>query len=132
MIKRKTGAVIFMGVIIYREPIPENVMAATSGGGILSATKALARLVAPNGIRVNAILLGQFDTPMVRKGLKTYADLHSISEEEAANLRASQNPTGRFGDPAEAAQLALFLLSKSASYINGSLIPVDGGRNWSI
>jgi len=132
MTKRKTGNVIFMGAVIYKEPIPENVMAATAGGGILSATKALARLVASNGIRVNAILLGQFDTPMVRRGLKTYADLHSISEEEAANLRASQNPTGRFGDPKEAAQLALFLASESASYINGSLIPVDGGRSWSI
>ncbi len=132
MIKRKTGAVIFMEVIIYREPIPGNVMAATAGGGILSATKALARLVASDGIRVNAILLGQFDTPMVRQGLKTYADLHSISKEEAAKLRASQNPIGRFGEPIEAAQLALFLLSKSASYINGSLIPFDGGRSWSI
>ena len=132
MTKRKTGKVIFMGGSIYRETIPENVMAAAAGGGILSATKALARLVAPNGIRVNGILLGQFDTPMVRRGLKTYADLHSISEEEAADLRASQNPMGRFGDPTEAAQLALFLASESASYINGSLIPVDGGRSWSI
>ena len=132
MTKRKTGNVIFMGASIYREPIPENVMAAAAGGGILSATKALARLVAPNGIRVNGILLGQFDTPMVRRGLKTYADLHSISEEEAADLRASQNPMGRFGDPTEAAQLALFLASEAASYINGSLIPVDGGRSWSI
>ena len=132
MIKRKSGIVIFMGAEIYKEPIPENVMAATAGGGILSATKALARLVASDGIRVNAILLGQFDTPMVRQGLKTYANLHSISEEKAAEVRATQNPTGRFGKPIEAAQLALFLASKSASYINGSLIPVDGGRSWSI
>jgi len=132
MSERGHGAVVFMGAVIYKEPIPENVMAAAAGGGILSATKALAKLMAPKGIRVNAVLLGQFDTPMLRRGLKTYAKLHGVSVEDAGKLRASQNPTGRLGDPAEAAQLAVFLSSDAASYITGALVPVDGGRAWSI
>ena len=132
MSERESGSVVFMGATVYREPIPENVMAAAAGGGILSATKALSKLMAPKCIRINAVLLGQFDTPMLRRGFETYAKLHEITVEDAEKLRASQNPTGRLGDPTEAAQLAVFLSSDAASYMTGALVPVDGGRGWSI
>ena len=88
--------------------------------------------MAPKGVRVNAVLLGQFDTPTLRRGLKTFARLAGVSEEEAGKIRASQNPTGRFGDPKEAAHLAAFLSSDAASYMTGSIVPVDGGRSRAI
>ncbi len=132
MEKRGRGAVVMMAAVIHKEPIAENVMASTAGSGLLGMTKSLAALMAPKGVRVNAVLLGQFDTPTLRKGLKTYARLAGVSEEEAGKIRAGQNPTGRFGDPREAAHLAAFLSSDAASYMTGSIVPVDGGRSRAI
>ena len=128
--ERGRGAVIFMGAVISREPIAENVMAGAASG-VMGMAKALARLMAPKGVRVNAVVLGQFDTPLLRRGLETYAQMAGTSVEEAARMRASQNPMGRLGDAKEAAHLAAFLASDAASYITGALVPVDGGRSWS-
>jgi NAD(P)-dependent dehydrogenase (short-subunit alcohol dehydrogenase family) len=129
---RGRGAVVMMAAVIHKEPIAENVMAGTAGSGLLGMTKSLARLMAPKGVRVNAVLLGQFDTPTLRRGLKTFARLAGVSEDEAGKIRAAQNPTGRFGDPKEAAHLAAFLSSDAASYMTGSIVPVDGGRSQAI
>lgn len=127
--ERGRGSVTFMSAVISKEPIAENVMAGASQG-VLGAVKALARLMAPQGVRVNTVLLGQFDTPLVRRGLETYAEMAGVSIEEAAQMRASQNPMGRFGEASEAAHLAAFLSSDAASYMTGALVPVDGGRMW--
>ena len=132
MEKRGRGSVVTMAAVIAKEPIAENVLAGTAGAGLLGMTKSLARLMAPKGVRVNAVLLGQFDTPNVRKGLETYARLAEISVDEAEKTRIAQNPTGRFGDPKEAAHLAAFLTSDAASYMTGSIVAVDGGRSRAI
>ena len=103
---------------------------AMQGAGAYAATKAaLAQLVrnaaaelAPRGIRVNAVSPGPIETPIFAKTGMTEAEL-----EEMGTAMASQIPLGRFGKSEEVANLALFLASDEASYVQGQEFAVDGG-----
>jgi 2-deoxy-D-gluconate 3-dehydrogenase len=81
-------------------------------------TKALAVEWAAEGITVNAIMPGFIDTDMLAP-LKT-------DEAHAAEVMG-RIPAGRFGKPEEVAALACWLCSDEAAYVNGAIIPVDGG-----
>lgn len=87
-----------------------------SKGAINSLTKALAKELAPSGIRVNAAAPGIVDTDMMRK---------YFSEEELAGLRKEVG-VSRFAKPEEIASLVKYLISDEASYITGDIIPIDG------
>lgn len=90
--------------------------------GIAALTKAAAREVAGRGIRINALAPGPIDTPMWRRGL-TGAAL-----DERRSERSLIVPMGRLGQPGEAADLALFLLSPASSYMTGQVVGVNGGE----
>jgi 3-oxoacyl-[acyl-carrier protein] reductase len=97
----------------------------TSNGlrpGLAMLVKDFADELGPRGIRVNGVLPGRIATD------RTLA-LDAAQGNAAAARRRNEAaiPLGRYGDPAEFGRLAAFLLSPAASYITGSLIPVDGG-----
>lgn len=98
--------------------LPNEVPYAASKGGLDSLTIGLAREVATQGIRVNAIRPGVIDTPIhaMHHGASFAADF-------AANL-----PMKRAGTPEEIAEAAVWLLSPAASYVTGSILNVSGGR----
>lgn len=78
----------------------------------------LARATAKNGIRVNGVILGWFDTAGERK----------FYSAEQMRVQASSNvPMGRTGHGHEAADLAMYLASDASSYMTGSLVRLDGG-----
>lgn len=85
-------------------------------GGIIAFTKALAKEVAPSGIRVNAVSPGVIDTEM---------NAH-LSEEDRQEL-AEETPLQRIGKPEEIADAVLFLASERAAFITGQILPVNGG-----
>lgn len=97
-----------------------------SKGAIINLTRQLAVDYGPDGIRVNAICPGYVDTGLGRRG-------PSLSPEEfaAANAvrekAAGMQPLGRQAQPAEIGAVALFLASDAASFMTGSIVPVDGG-----
>jgi NAD(P)-dependent dehydrogenase (short-subunit alcohol dehydrogenase family) len=78
----------------------------------------IARAVAADGIRVNGVILGWFDT----EGERTFYSSEQIREQAAKTI-----PVKRAGDPAEAANLTYFLASDASSYMTGSLVRYDGG-----
>ena len=89
---------------------------AASKAGVVSFTVSLAREVAPQGIRVNAVAPGMMTTPMARDALAT---------NEAEYLK--RIPLGRIADPAEVAQVVVFLASEKAGYMTGATLDVTGG-----
>ncbi|MET9147179.1 SDR family NAD(P)-dependent oxidoreductase [Streptomyces sp. NPDC004042] len=96
-----------------------------SKGGVSAFVRAAAIDLAPLGIRVNAVVPGATDTPMLYFGLDGDA-----LEAERARLRdaaARQIPLGRMADPTEIARAAAWLLSDDASYVTGSHLVCDGG-----
>jgi len=89
-----------------------------SKGAVKLFTQALARDLAPDGIRVNAIAPGVIETPM------------TASTREDPNRLAgfmTRTPLGRVGQPEELIGPIIFLASSMSSYVNGVILPVDGG-----
>jgi len=97
--------------------------------GVVGFVRALAKRVAKDGIRVNAICPGATDTPMLRVFVARpdQQSTRGRDVEELVTQRAGQNPMGRPARPEEIANAALFLLSDEASFITGAALPVDGG-----
>ena len=94
-----------------------------SKGAINMFTQALAVEYAPHGIRANVILPGLMDTPIIRNAYR------NVVEDMDALLakRHAICPPGKMGDAWDIARASVFLASDEAAYINGVLLPVDGG-----
>lgn len=97
--------------------------------GVIGFMRALAKRLAPDGIRCNAVCPGAVDTPMLRVFVARpdQTATAGIDAEELVKRRASVNPLGRPARPEEIANAALFLLSDEASFVTGAALPVDGG-----
>jgi len=90
--------------------------------GLAMLTKQLADELGPIGIRVNAVLPGRVATDRVAELDASTGDGDAAREANSAAI-----PLRRYGEPAELGRVAAFLLSPAASYVTGSLVPVDGG-----
>ena len=90
-----------------------------SKGGVLAMSRELGVEFARRGVRVNALCPGPVNTPLLQ-------ELFAKDQEKAAR-RLVHLPMGRFAEPREIAQGALFLASDESSYVTGSTFMVDGG-----
>ncbi len=95
---------------------------AATKGGLLAFMRGAALDCAKDGIRVNCVLPGSTDTPMLRNYIQECAD---PAAEEARIMNTI--PLGRFAQPEDIAKAVLFLASSNASYITGTWLAVDGG-----
>lgn len=98
---------------------------ATSNGmrpGLAMALKMLADEVGPRGVRVNGLLPGRIETERVQ-------ELDAMADDPAATRAGHEAsiPLRRYGLPEEFGRVAAFLLSPAASFITGTMVPVDGG-----
>lgn len=115
MIQKQAGIILNMASIWGLVGGSTEVHYSATKGAIIAMTKALAKEVAPSGIRVNAIAPGAIDTGML-----------NLSEDDQKIL-LEETPLGRLGRPDEIAQLALYLCSDAASFITGQIISPNGG-----
>ncbi|KAF0111858.1 MAG: putative oxidoreductase [Chloroflexi bacterium] len=100
---------------------------AASKGGLLALTRAMAIEFAPNNIRVNAVLPGAVDTPMLRSGLER-GHLSGPSVSERLDNLAAKTVNGRIGTPDEIAHAIYFLADGvQSSFMTGQALVVDGG-----
>jgi 3-oxoacyl-[acyl-carrier protein] reductase len=119
MIERKRGAIINVSSIAGRNGGGPGASAyASAKGGLISFTKALAKELAPHGVRVNAVSPGVIDTPFHER----------FSTPEMMRNFAAAIPLGRVGTPMECANVIAFLASDAASYVVGETIEVNGGQ----
>ncbi|GAA4558520.1 SDR family NAD(P)-dependent oxidoreductase [Pseudonocardia xishanensis] len=95
---------------------------AAAKAAVNQLTRSLALQYADRGIRVNAILAGLIDTPLVYRQLAADADTAAVRAE-----RSALSPTGAMGTAYDIAHAALYLASDEAAYVTGTLLPVDGG-----
>ncbi|MFF2272719.1 SDR family NAD(P)-dependent oxidoreductase [Agromyces sp. NPDC058136] len=105
-----------------------NVVGYTSTKGALNAmTRALAVDEAAHGVRVNAILPGSIDTPMLRASAREWSDGTDAGEESVIAEWGRMHPLGRVGRAAEVGTVCSFLASSGASFVTGAELRVDGG-----
>jgi 3-oxoacyl-[acyl-carrier protein] reductase len=90
-------------------------------------SKTLAREVARDGVTVNIVAPGRIATGRVRRLDEAKAERERRDVAAVAADSAKDIPVGRYGDPAEYADVVTFLASKRASYVTGATMRVDGG-----
>jgi NAD(P)-dependent dehydrogenase (short-subunit alcohol dehydrogenase family) len=116
MYERKRGAILVTGSLASERGMANNVGYVVSKHGVLGLARAVALEAAPHGVRVNCLIPGFIETPM----------LEGIGP-QVATLLAGRVPQGRIGAAAEVAEVAAFLLSDAASHVTGQSWSVDGG-----
>ena len=111
------GSIVNMSSIGGKAGLAGQTNYSSAKAGVIGLTKAAAKELAVDGIRVNAILPGIIETAMARQ----------LSPEDLAQ-RATDIPLGRLGQPSEIADAAVYLASGMASYVTGAMLEVSGGR----
>ncbi len=114
------GSIVNVGSVSSFRPQPNNAAYVAAKHGVIGLTKTGSLEYAPKGIRVNAVLPGAIDTPMLRGALET----NGFTEEEFA---PALSLFGRFGRPEEVGEASVWLCSDAASYVTGHSLAVEGG-----
>jgi len=115
------GAMVFLSSLAALNGPPAHVVYAAAKGGLISAARGLAIELLRERIRVNALAPGIVDTEMTRRSRVT------LTPEQFDALLAT-HPMG-FGSPEDVANAAIFLISDASRWINGVVLPVDGGAS---
>lgn len=119
-LQQASGSIVNVSSAVTRNGLPNASLYAATKGAMDSFTLSLARELAPQGIRINTVLPGAIDTPILAK--------LGVPPEAIAAIRAQQEsmiPLGRYGQPEEVAQV--ILAQAQASYVTGAIWTVDGG-----
>lgn len=116
------GALALVLSSSVRSPIPSLAISNGLRPGLANVAKSLADELGPRGVRVNGLMPGRIATARI-------AELDAATGDAAAARGNHEEsiPLRRYGDPAEFGRVAAFLLSPAASYVTGTMVPVDGG-----
>lgn len=117
-------AVLSWGV---REPVPALSLSNIGRSGLAAWLKTASLSVAADGVTVNGVMPGRFATPRIRVVDESQAAIQGAPIEEVQARARAAIPAGRDGDPDEFGSVVAFLCSERAAYVNGALVPVDGG-----
>jgi NAD(P)-dependent dehydrogenase (short-subunit alcohol dehydrogenase family) len=121
MEKAKSGNILNISSMASQYGLPDVIAYTASKSAIEGMTRAMASELSPKGIRVNCIAPGFIKTDMSAKAFE--------SDPERKKKVLSRTPMGRLGTTDEIAEAAYFLVSDSASFITGVVLPVDGGNS---
>jgi NAD(P)-dependent dehydrogenase (short-subunit alcohol dehydrogenase family) len=114
------GAIVNISSINGLGGVPGGGTYAAAKAGVIALAKSAAMEYAPQRIRINALVAGAYDTPMLRRAIERYA-------KGDTSAYTSRIPLGRIGRPEEAGEAAVWLCSDESSYITGNALIVDGG-----
>lgn len=116
MFKQRSGSIVNISSVVGITGNIGQSNYAASKAGVIGFTKAVARELAPRGVRVNAVAPGFIATQMTE-----------VIHEDIKKATLSNIPMGKFGEAEDVANLVLFLASEQAKYITGQVVQVDGG-----
>ncbi len=120
MIARKKGSIVVTGSLASERGLANNPGYVASKHAVLGLARAGAVEAAPHGVRVNCVLPGLIETPLI----------HNIAGDDIAGTMAALSksiPQGHLGTAEETAEVVAFLLSNAASHVTGQAWAVDGG-----
>ena len=117
------GAIVNIGSVAGLIGVKKRFAYCATKGAVVALTRQLA-VDYPTQIRVNCICPGTVDTPFVEGYLEKY---HKHEKDKVRAELSQRQPIGRLGRPEEIAQMALYLASPAASFVTGSVLPIDGG-----
>lgn len=124
MIAQGSGSIVNTGSIASERGLPLTSAYNASKHGVLGLTRTAAAEAGPQGVRINAVLPGMIDTPMLRRIMGSIFQ----GDVEAGMKHAGRLvPAGRVGTPEEIGDIVAFLLSDRAAFANGAAWEIDGG-----
>ncbi len=123
LIKASRGSIINIGSVAGQIGVKRRFAYCATKGAVIAMTKQLA-VDYPSDFRVNCICPGTIDTPFVEGFLEKY---HKHEKDKVREDLRQRQPIGRLGRPEEVADLALYLASDEAGFMNGAALPIDGG-----
>jgi 3-oxoacyl-[acyl-carrier protein] reductase len=127
MAARGGGSILLATSSSVREPIQNLALSNVMRSAVASLAKTLSIELAAKGIRVNQLIPGRIATDRLTELDAAMAARAGVSVEETRKRSVATIPMGRYGDPVEFANGAVFLLSNAAAYITGATLQVDGG-----
>ncbi len=123
----EAATVLTITSISVKQPIANLVLSNSVRAATVGLTKTLALELGHEGIRFNSILPAWTETERVYELMNHRAKTNNSTVEEEIRKQAATTPMGRMAQPEEFANAAVFLVSPAASYLNGLMLPVDGG-----
>ncbi|MBN1122751.1 MAG: SDR family oxidoreductase [Anaerolineae bacterium] len=120
-------SVLTITSVSVKQPIANLVLSNSIRMAVIGLTKTLALELGAEGIRFNSILPGWTETERVLELMEDRAERNGTSVEEEIAKQTASTPLGRVATPEEFANVATFLCSPAASYVNGVMLQVDGG-----
>ncbi len=117
------GSIVNIGSVAGSVGVKQRFAYCASKGAVQAMTRQIA-VDYPKELRVNCIAPGTVQTPFVEGYLEKY---HAHEKEKVRAELVARQPIGRLGTPEDIASLVRFLCSKEAEFINGAVIPIDGG-----
>lgn len=118
-----SGRIVNIGSVAGLIGVKKRFAYCATKGAVVAMTRQLA-VDYPTQIRVNCVCPGTVDSPFVEGYLEKY---HKHEKEKVRAELNSRQPIGRLGKPEEIANLALYLASDEAGFVNGSVVSIDGG-----
>jgi 2-keto-3-deoxy-L-fuconate dehydrogenase len=123
LLKRVRGSVVNIGSVAGLVGVKRRFAYCATKGAVIAMTRQLA-VDYPVELRANCIAPGTVDSPFVEAYLEKY---HRHEKDKVRAELSERQPLGRLGRPDEIAKLALYICSPAADFMNGAVIPIDGG-----
>ncbi len=128
MLERRWGRIICLTSTSVKQPLGEMAQSSIARMGVLGLTKLISNHFSSQGICAHTVCPGPFLTEGQRGMISDMAAKSQATFDKMEKRWIKDIPMGRHGDPAELANLVVFLASERASYMTGNAIQVDGGR----
>ena len=127
MVQKKWGRLIYITSSTLRQPVPNLVLSNTVRLSLAGLSKSLAIEYGSKGITSNGIMQGHILTDRQRQVAQDLSSRTGKNLDDAMKQMLQDVPAGRYGLTEEVGYLAAFLASEKASYINGTMLAIDGG-----